>query len=127
MEGFTEALAGELKPEWNIKLTCIEPGGFRTDWAGRSMDFAEEKCKAYDHIDAKTAMGKRNGTQAGDPPKGARAMYEIATMEDPPLRVCIGSDAYAGIMGKLKTYDENYKKYEKLSHSTDVDGYKPPS
>ena len=41
VEGFTEALSQEVKPEWNISLTCIEPGGFRTDWAGRSMDFAE--------------------------------------------------------------------------------------
>ena len=47
VEGFTEALNQELKPEWNIKLTCIEPGGFRTDWAGRSMDFGESKNKAY--------------------------------------------------------------------------------
>ena len=47
VEGFTEALSKELKPEWNIKLTCIEPGPFRTDWAGRSMDFAEKKNKAY--------------------------------------------------------------------------------
>ena len=43
VEGFTEALSKELKPEWNIKLTCIEPGGFRTDWAGRSMEFNEKK------------------------------------------------------------------------------------
>ena len=43
VEGFTEALSHELKPEWNIHLTCIEPGGFRTDWAGRSMIFGEEK------------------------------------------------------------------------------------
>ncbi|KAK1813887.1 hypothetical protein LTR12_011719 [Friedmanniomyces endolithicus] len=41
VEGFTEALSHELKPEWNIKLTCVEPGGFRTDWAGRSMEFGE--------------------------------------------------------------------------------------
>lgn len=47
VEGFTEALQQELKPEWNIQLTCIEPGGFRTDWAGRSMAFGEEKNKAY--------------------------------------------------------------------------------
>jgi len=39
-------------------------------------------------------MGKRNGTQAGDPAKGARAMWEIAQMQDPPLRTVIGSDAY---------------------------------
>lgn len=115
VEGFTEALSHELKPEWNIKLTCIEPGGFRTDWAGRSMVFSEQKEAAYDHIDAKTQMGKRHGTQAGDPAKGGRAMWEIAHMENPPLRVVIGSDAYKAIMQKIKDYGELYPKYEKLS------------
>jgi short-subunit dehydrogenase len=127
VEGFTEALSKEVKPEWGIKFTCIEPGGFRTDWAGRSMAFPEKKHPAYDHLDAKKMMGERNGTQAGEPKKGAQAMYEFAIMKDPPLRVVIGTDAYQGIMGKLKEYDENYKKYEKLSNSTDVDGYKAPS
>lgn len=49
VEGFTEAVSQEVKPEWNIKLTCIEPGGFRTEWAGGSMNFVEEenKNKAY--------------------------------------------------------------------------------
>ena len=123
VEGFTEAINQEVKPEWGIKFTCIEPGGFRTDWAGRSMTFPEKKHPAYDHLDAKELMTKRNGTQAGDPPKGAKAMYELAIMKDPPLRVVIGSDAYTGIMNKIKTYSENYKKYEKISNSTDVDGY----
>lgn len=74
VEGFTEALSKELKPEWyveminlaspesvcgfvkllmegrNIKLTCIEPGGFRTDWAGRSMEFGANKEAAYDSV-----------------------------------------------------------------------------
>jgi len=126
VEGFTESLSLELKPEWNIKLTCIEPGGFRTDWAGRSMAFGEEKNPAYDHIDAKKQMGERNGTQAGDPQKGAVAMWKIAKMEDPPLRVVIGSDAYSGIMDKIKKYGENYPKYKELSNSCDVDGYERP-
>ncbi|EHK96242.1 NAD(P)-binding Rossmann-fold containing protein [Glarea lozoyensis ATCC 20868] len=127
VEGFTEALSKEVKPEWGIKFTCIEPGGFRTDWAGRSMAFPEKRHPAYDHLDAKKMMNDRNGTQAGEPKKGAQAMYEFAIMKDPPLRVVIGTDAYQGILGKLKEYDENYKKYEKLSNSTDVDGYKAPS
>lgn len=75
VEGFTEAISHEVKPEWGIKFTCIEPGGFRTDWAGRSMDFAENKNPAYDHIDAKKQMGARHGSQAGDPHKGAQAFY----------------------------------------------------
>lgn len=48
VEGFTEAVAAELKPEWNIKLSCIEPGGFRTDWAGRSIALGEVKAAAYE-------------------------------------------------------------------------------
>lgn len=127
VEGFTEAINLEVKKEWGIKFTCIEPGGFRTDWAGRSMAFPEKRHPAYDHIDAKKQMNARNGTQAGEPLKGAKAMYEVAVMKDPPLRVVIGSDAYKAIMGKIEAYGENYKKYEKLSNSTDVDGYKPPS
>ncbi|CZR55351.1 retinol dehydrogenase 8 [Phialocephala subalpina] len=123
VEGFTEAINQEVKPEWGIKFTCIEPGGFRTDWAGRSMAFPEKRHPAYDHIDARKNMNSRHGTQAGDPPKGAKAMYELAVMKDPPLRVVIGSDAYKAIMGKIDTYSENYKKYEKISNSTDVDGY----
>lgn len=75
VEGFTETISQEVKPEWGIKFTCIEPGGFRTDWAGRSMAFGEEKNPAYDHLDAEKSMGERNGTQAGDPHKGAAAFY----------------------------------------------------
>lgn len=122
VEGFTEALSNELKPEWNIHLTNIEPGGFRTDWAGRSMQFAERH-PAYDHMNAKKSMTERNGTQAGDPKKGAKAMYQFAVMNDPPLRMCIGTDAYKGMMDKIEKYSKNYKnpEYEKIANSTDVD------
>jgi len=119
VEGFTEAVSKEVKPEWGIKFTCIEPGGFRTDWAGRSMSFPEERHPAYDHLNAKESMGARHGKQAGDPVKGGKMMYELAVMEDPPLRVVLGSDAYQGIMTKLDEYKANYTKYEDLSKSTD--------
>lgn len=85
------------------------------------MQFGEVENKAYDHIDSKKNAEGRHGTQAGDPVKGARAMYELATMSDPPLRAVIGSDAYKGMQDKLKTYSESVKKFEKLSNSTDVD------
>jgi hypothetical protein len=54
-------------------------------------------------------------------------MYELAVMKNPPLRVVIGSDAYKAIMEKIQKYGENYKKYEKISNSTDVYGYQAPS
>jgi len=121
VEGFTEAVQQELKPEWNIHLTCIEPGGFRTDWAGRSMDFAENKSKAYDHIDAKKQMESRNGTQAGDPAKAAKVWYELAVMKDPPLRCVVGTDAYARLGKKLDNYKEGREKFKDWSNSTDVE------
>lgn len=104
-----------------IKFTCIEPGGFRTDWSGRSMDFAENKNAAYDHLDAKDRMGKRHGTQAGDPAKAAAAMYKLAKEKDPPLRCILGTDAFKAINNKLDTYRQNIDKYKSLSNGTDVD------
>lgn len=91
------------------------------------MLFGENKNPAYDHIDAEKSMKERNGTQAGDPPKGARAMWEVAKMEDPPLRLVIGSDAATAMDTKLADYKKNYAKYADLANSTDVDGYKRPS
>lgn len=127
VEGFTEAISKEVKPEWGIKFTCIEPGGFRTDWAGRSMDFGEIDHPAYDHINAKKSMGERHGKQAGDPAKAAKVFYDLAVMDDPPIRCIVGTDAYTNINKKLDAYKENVQKFEKWSNSTDVDGYQAPS
>ena len=124
VEGFTEAVAQEVKPEWNIKFTCIEPGGFRTDWAGRSMDFGTKKNPAYDHLDVQGSFDERNGKQAGDPVKAAKVFYELAVMKDPPIRCIVGTDAYGRMTKKLDQYGESVKHFEKLSNSTDVDGYK---
>lgn len=121
VEGFTETISQEVKPEWNIKFTCVEPGGFRTDWAGRSMQFPEKKHPAYDHMNVREAMEKKHGKQPGDPKKAAKVMYELATLSDPPLRVVVGSDGYKAIMAKIEEYKQNYKKYEKISNSCDVD------
>ncbi|KAI9706997.1 MAG: hypothetical protein M1820_004585 [Bogoriella megaspora] len=126
VEGFTEAIAQELKPEWGIKVQCIEPGGFRTNWAGQSMAFGEEKCAAYDHLDAEKTMGERNGKQAGDPVKAGKAFYELAVMDDPPLRCIVGSDAYTRLNQKIDQYVKNIERMKDLTNSTDVDGYVRP-
>lgn len=90
------------------------------------MTIAETRHPAYDHMNAPEVMGKRNGNQAGDPVKGAKAMYKLAIMKEPPLRVAIGSDAYSSVMNKIERYEENYKRFERLSNETDVDGYVAP-
>jgi NAD(P)-dependent dehydrogenase (short-subunit alcohol dehydrogenase family) len=121
VEGFTETVSKEVKPEWGIKFTCIEPGGFRTDWMGRSMDFGEKNIELYDHLKAKEMASKRHMTQAGDPAKGSQVFYDLAVMDDPPLRCVVGTDAYGAINGKLETYSKSVKQFEKWSNSTDVD------
>jgi NAD(P)-dependent dehydrogenase (short-subunit alcohol dehydrogenase family) len=121
VEGFTESVSKEVKPEWGIKFTCVEPGGFRTDWWGRSMNFGENKNPAYDHLDASRSASARNGKQPGDPAKGAQAMYQLAIMEDPPLRCVIGSDAYQIMNDKLQRYTDSVQRFKGLSNSTDVD------
>lgn len=117
----SEALSQELDPKWNTKVQLIEPGGFRTEWAGSNMHFGEQKLDVYPHINAKENMKKRNGTQVGDPKKGGERMYDLAMEKEPPLRVVIGSDAHAAMETKLKTYSEERKKWEHISLSTDVD------
>lgn len=54
-------------------------------------------------------------TQAGDPAKGARVMWEVAHMADPPLRIAVGTDAYSVVTNKVKEYGELYPKYKELS------------
>ncbi|KIX97071.1 uncharacterized protein Z520_07185 [Fonsecaea multimorphosa CBS 102226] len=120
LEGFSEAVAAEMKPEWGIKIMIVEPGGFRTNWAGPSMSFPKLRLAAYDHLDAKERMRKRHGTQIGNPAKAGRALYKLAVMENPPLRVALGSDAYQVVMEKLQEY-QSYTALKDFSHSTDFD------
>ncbi|KAL8966118.1 MAG: hypothetical protein Q9197_006165 [Variospora fuerteventurae] len=94
VEGFTESIAQEVQPEWNIKFQIVELGGFKTDWSGRFMVFAEKRHPAYDHLDARKKAEGRHDQKAGDPIKGAKAMYELAVMKNPPLRVVLGTDNF---------------------------------
>ncbi|KAH7319517.1 hypothetical protein BKA65DRAFT_609330 [Rhexocercosporidium sp. MPI-PUGE-AT-0058] len=120
VEAFTETISQEVKPDWRIKFTLIEPGGFRTDFSGRSMASPEKRNPAYDHIDTKKNKETKDGTQPGDPVKAAKAMYELAVSSDPPLRTTLGSDGYEAISKKVEKYKENLKKFEKMSKSTDI-------
>ncbi|KAK0508388.1 hypothetical protein JMJ35_009472 [Cladonia borealis] len=121
IEGFTEAISHEVLPTWNINFTLIEPGAFRTDIAGRSMEYATHRHPAYEHIDARKNSSQFHGIQPGDPVKGAKAMYELAIMEKPPLRVVPGNAAYEMVMEKLKRDKEGYTRFETLSRRTEVD------
>ena len=119
VEGFTEVMATEMAP-LGVKVTVIEPGGFRTDFAGSSTKIQEVRPE-YDSTVGKAArfQVEYNGKQPGDPAKAAQVVLNVANMDEPPLRLLLGSDA-VGIVGKADLRKaESDKKWLHLSTSTD--------
>ncbi|MCK9861142.1 oxidoreductase [Paenibacillus sp. ATY16] len=121
VEGFSEVLAKEVNP-LGIKVTLIEPGGFRTDWAGSSMQHIEPRDEYKDTVGGLLKhLREVTGKENGDPEKAAQAILAIAGEENPPLRLLLGSDAVAIAnavdTGKLA----ETKRWEKLSVSTDYE------
>jgi NAD(P)-dependent dehydrogenase (short-subunit alcohol dehydrogenase family) len=119
VEGFTEVMATEMAP-LGVKVTVIEPGGFRTDFAGSSTKIPAVRPE-YDSTVGKAARFQfdYNGKQPGDPAKAAQVVLKVAAMEEPPLRLLLGSDAVA-IVGKADLRKaESDEKWRYLSTSTD--------
>jgi NAD(P)-dependent dehydrogenase (short-subunit alcohol dehydrogenase family) len=93
VEGFSEVLAKEVAP-FGIKVSIVEPGGFRTDWAGSSMTVHPVSEAYQDSLGAMMKLlGQYAGHERGDPAKGAQAILELAALKQPPLRLLLGSDA----------------------------------
>lgn len=116
---FRKSWRHELAP-LGVKVTIIEPGGFRTDFAGSSqtiLDFRHE----YDSTVGRAARFQReyNGKQPGDPAKAARVILKIVGMDDPPLRLLLGSDAVSIIEAADAKKAASDSKWRDLSTSTD--------
>jgi NAD(P)-dependent dehydrogenase (short-subunit alcohol dehydrogenase family) len=121
VEGFSEVLSKEVGP-LGVKVTIIEPGGFRTDFAGSSTAIREGR-REYDATVGKTARFQRdyNGKQPGDPAKAAAAVLHIASLNDPPLRLLLGSDAVRFVEQNDLAKMESDRKWKDLSISTDIE------
>ena len=119
VEGFSEVLDKEVGP-LGIKVTIIEPGGFRTDFAGSSSSI-NDSIPDYDATVGATARFQRdyNGKQPGDPKKAAQAILKIAEMSSPPLRLLLGSDAFNGAIRNDQLKTQSDKEWGDLSKSTD--------
>src|SRR6202023_172444 len=120
VEGFTESLAKEGAP-LGIKVTIVEPGGFRTDCAGSSTVLRAGRPE-YDSTVGATARFQEsyNGKQPGDPARAAAAILTLASMEEPPLRIVLGSDAHAAAEKNDLAKIELGRKWKDLSCSTDL-------
>jgi NAD(P)-dependent dehydrogenase (short-subunit alcohol dehydrogenase family) len=94
VEGISESLAQEVE-SFGVKVTILEPGPFRSDWNGTSMDRAEPM-PAYDDVlaDRRSALsGEGAFTQPGDPARAAAALLTVLSSEHPPLRLLLGRRA----------------------------------
>ena len=121
VEGFSEVLSKEVGP-FGVKVTIIEPGGFRTDFAGSSTAIRAGRPE-YDSTVGKTARFQRdyNGKQPGDPAKAAAAVLHIASLNDPPLRLLLGSDAVHFVEQNDLAKMDSDRKWKDLSVSTDIE------
>ena len=120
VEGWSDALAVEGAP-LGIKVTCIEPGPFRTDWAGRSLKQTPNLIADY----ADTAGARLKGTagvsgkQPGDPERAAEAMIEITQTPTPPRHLVLGAFGLDAVTTKLKTSLAEIEAWRELGLSTD--------
>ncbi|MBE9583015.1 SDR family NAD(P)-dependent oxidoreductase [Mucilaginibacter sp. JRF] len=118
--GLTEVLAADVK-EFGIKATVVAPGAFRTNFLEPdSLYITNNTIDAYTAVrDTHAKYLKLSGEQAGDPDKAATAMMELVNLENPPLYLLLGSDAYARANDKLERLNTEFKQHEALSKSTD--------
>jgi NAD(P)-dependent dehydrogenase (short-subunit alcohol dehydrogenase family) len=121
LEGISEALGKEVK-DLGIKVTAIEPGGFRTDWAGRSMVRAERSIPDYDALiePIRKRRMELSGWQVGDPAKAAQAMLKVAMSDNPPVHLLLGSDAIRLVDDKMKSLQADFNAWKSVSLSTDA-------
>jgi NAD(P)-dependent dehydrogenase (short-subunit alcohol dehydrogenase family) len=120
--GFSEVLAREVGP-LGIKITVLEPGGMRTDWAGSSMRVPPISEPYRTTVGAIAAMHSENGSgdALGDPAKVARVVLKVAEMAEPPLRLILGSEAYAYATAAATARAESDAAWHDLTVSTDRD------
>ncbi|WP_207420447.1 oxidoreductase [Desertivirga brevis] len=119
LEGFSEALALEAA-NLNIKVTIVEPGPFRTSWAGDSSKRAAEVIEDYSDVAGKliTTINSYSGDQPNDPEKGAKVIVEVVNSENPPLRLPLGPEAHEAIKNKLKSVAEDISHWESKAIKT---------
>jgi NAD(P)-dependent dehydrogenase (short-subunit alcohol dehydrogenase family) len=124
--GFSEVLAREVGP-LGIKVTVLEPGGMQTDWAGSSMRVPPVSEPYQPTVGVMARIHRENVSAAalGDPAKVAQVVLAVAAMDQPPLRLILGSEAYAYAMAAARERAESDAAWHDLTVSTDRDDATP--
>ncbi|RYE37050.1 MAG: oxidoreductase [Sphingobacteriaceae bacterium] len=120
VEGLSESLAAEVAP-LGIKILLVEPGPFRTDWAGRSTSRTEVKIDDYQETVGKRmeASLKGSGKQQGDPVRGCEAIIKAVEAENHQLRLLLGEPAYKMALEKLDMMKADFEANKALTLSSD--------
>ncbi len=123
LEGMSSSLQKELEP-LGISVTAVEPGGFRTDFAGRSLDQSAEAIGDY----AETAGKRRkendtaDGTQPGDPAKAAEALISAVESDSPPHLLLLGPDALSAYGTVAEAQSAEVERWREVSAATSYEG-----
>ncbi len=128
VEGISESLAAEVAP-LGIRVTIVEPAGFRTNWSGPSMKQSAVRIDDY----AETAGARREstlatyGNQPGDPDRAATAIIDAVSAENPPLRLLLGRSAYDIATARLTTLGATFDSWRAVTLGADYPKNPEPS
>lgn len=119
LEGFSEALAQEVAP-LGIKVTIVEPGPFRTNFAGKGFKLARQIIADYAPTSGhfRERIKGVDGKQEGDPEKAAKAIFELSRLEAPPLRLPLGKAALASLASKIESVQRDMDNFRHIAEGT---------
>ncbi|MCW3017406.1 MAG: short-chain alcohol dehydrogenase [Solirubrobacterales bacterium] len=122
--GFSAVLAAEVAL-LGIRVTSLEPGGMDTDWAGSSMTIPQISAPYQQTVGAAAAVHSPSWRPLGDPAKVAQAILQVADMDEPPVRLLLGSEAYAYATAAARAQLASDENWQELTRSTDRDDATP--
>ena len=120
VEGWSDSLAAECLP-LGIRVTCVEPGPFRTNWAGSALAQTPNRIPAYaDTAGVRlTGTAAASGSQPGDPVRAAEIMIRIAESNDPPRHLVLGVVGVDGVIAALEKRLAEVKAWSDAGRATD--------
>ena len=122
LEAVTEALATEVRP-LGIKVTAIEPGAFRTDWATRSMKESGRPIADYAAVAARKDLIKQFANHLpGDPRKVAEAVLLVTKLDEPPLRLLLGRDVLTAMRNRMAGLTASIDEWEPVTRDVNFPG-----
>jgi NAD(P)-dependent dehydrogenase (short-subunit alcohol dehydrogenase family) len=122
--GFSLVLVKEVAP-LGVRVSVLEPGGMRTEWAGASMSVPPISAPYAATVGAMAAMHNTDSLAASDPAKVAQVVLQVAAMDEPPVRLLLGPEAYRYATAEARRQLADDERWQSLSDSTAYDDATP--